>query len=226
MGYGLEQDKFVQQKHRDLVNEMYQQQIGAKLEAETKLLPKQMQLKLAQLSNQARGALQKDLEFLVRIGYDSKQLQKYINSKMGDLGKFDEYVKEEKAAGRTPKSYEVWDIARRRAGAMSIGQAADKAGATTGARKRAEMREYLLGPEVLDDARKQAMKEIADSPSVDWIDATAEETEKALEDKMYKIITKKLEAFSEFKKVEPGRKDGKLGWIVTDSDGKEHWRSF
>lgn len=215
MGLRSEREKLAQQKHQDLVNEMYQQAITKNLQEKTKLLPQELQLKMGQLSNQTRGALQKDLEFLHSIGYGPEQLQKYINSKMGDLGKYDEYVKGEEAAGREPKSYEKWDIARRRAGAMTIGHAAEKAGAIAEAtaEARAEVK-YLTGP----DLRKDAVKVLTESNQL----FMADDKEALIAAEMGKLLGQTFgpENVSPLLDV-PGK--GR-GWKVRKKDGTTVWK--
>ena len=240
MGQRAQRQGMEQQKHRDLVNEMYMESQMEKMQAETermrrntphkfpdgstRLVSMPDKLKLEQLRISEMANLEKDMKYMRGSDrYTEEQIEDYRLSKMGDIGEYEKAVSQ--GYGKNFDEFQK-ELGASRSIKLSIGEKAEIAGKTTTARKRAEMKEYLLGPKVLDDARTQAMKEIKDSPSVDWIDASPGEVEKALEDKMYKIITKKLEAFSEFKKVEPGRNNGKLGWIITDKDDEEIWRSF
>ena len=221
MGLQLSREKLTQQKHRDVVNEMYQNAIMEKIKQETSMLPYNWLLDRMKLAASTKGALQKDIEFLADRGKSPEFINNYLNSKMGDIGKYDAYVRNQEANGLPIKPFGKWLTDLKKSGAMTIQQSVAKAVGTHEGLSDSD----LLGEKGYSSARKDAVKELASN--IDYMTSTpgSDEQKKILAEKTKEVYEANLRAQFGKENVKAGERNGIPGWAIKKRDGTVVWRS-
>ena len=241
MGQRMQRAGLEQQTHRDLVNEMYQKQIGAKVEAETErmrptipykgtMVNQADYLKLKTLENSSTTALMKEYDLHRTqakaageepMGWDEYQMQ---NNTWVEQYSF--YALQEEKAGRKVKSFDKWRNDTAQSGAMRL---------TTPQviERRVGVERALTGEQILSsDGMKMVQKRVDDY---------FKSTEGRLKALDYKNDPEGLAKFVEVKKygfwlemvegefgpenVHTGKKNGRRGAQIRMKDGKVTWRS-
>jgi len=215
-----------QQKHRDLVNEMYNKTLMGKVEAETErmrpkipykgtLVNESDYLKISQLEISMMGTLEKEMEGMRGSGrYTESDVEDYRLSKMGDIG---EYTKA-KAGGYT-KDFPTYqkEIGQSRATRISTGEVVDRAGKTTAARLKATAESEALGA----DLYNQAVKNLGFSYE---LEEDPELRDKMLAGEMEKLLGQTFGPKNVSPLLEiPGK--GR-GFKIRKSDGKTVWKGI
>ena len=223
MGLRVEDQKLKQQAYRDYVNSLYMQSIMGKLEEETRLLEPRMQLELYKTLVSARGALQKDVEYLRSLGKSESEIEDYISSKMGDIGEYEKYVRQKMLKNEKYMDFDAYlrSIGRSRATRISMGEKI----ATRVGTEEALDETKALGSAGWDKAQKR-VDEWTDS---DEFFALSQKyiNDKDAPEKIEKLKIGRLNVEYELvlkstfgdSNVVRGKQDGKYGWQVTKKDG-------
>ena len=236
MGQRMQRAGLEQQTHRDLVNEMYmgsqmermqvetermRPKIPATIGGKTIMLNQNDYLSLMQRRNSATTSLMKDyglhLAQAKAAGEEGMSWDEYQMQNNTWVEQYSFYAMQEEKAGRKPKDFSPWVKEQRRAGAPSIGYAAEKTGATTAARLEATAESEALGPELYNQAVKNLgfQYELEDDPKT-RDEMLAGEMEKLLGQTFGpKNVSPLLEI--------PGK--GR-GFKIRKSDGKTVWKGI
>jgi len=237
MGLRSEGERLKLQKYRDVVNEMYQTDIGGKVRAETENLKPTINfkigdqtipvtraeyLKLNQQRISAMSALEKEYRFYVsqtrNKGETPMSLEEYKIQNNTWVEQYQFYAAQQLKAKKNIKPFEQWVKEQRRAGALSIGQAASKAGAVAGASAKARTEEKYLGP----DLRKDSVKLLQTSNRLFL--TPDDEKEALIASEMEKLLGQTFgpENVSPLLDI-PGK--GR-GWKIRKSDGTTVWKGI
>jgi len=235
----MSREEFGQKKHQDVVNEMYQRAIAEKIGAETERLKPTMPikiggqtmmvsqpdyLKLKQLEVSAMGSLEKEYEYYKATTSTPMSLDDYMLQKNTWVQQYKYYAWQRIAQGLPVEEFDPWVKGQRRASAMSIDYAAEKAGATAGAGAQARSDVDVLGEKGYSDARKQATTELG--KSIDYRTADPEEQKKMINERISSSYESMLKAQFGSENVVAGQKNGNPGWAIKMKDGSVTWRSM
>lgn len=221
MGLRAEREKLSQQRYRDLINEEYMNAIMGKMAEETRLMEPKLQLQYHKMLLSARGALQKDADYLRMQGWSEDKVNDYMLSKMGDIGEYEKYVKQQLQQGKEPIGFDEYlkQIGKSRATRISIGEKVETAKQTREALSAVD----LLGEKGWTAARKSALSQMEDN--IDLMLAPPEQAKAIVDAQARKEYETLLKAEFGSENVVAGQRKGVPGWAIRQKDGTIIWRS-
>ena len=234
MGQRAQRQGMEQQKHRDLVNEMYMESQMEKMQAETErmrptipykgtMVNQADYLKLKTLENSSTTALMKEYDLHRKqakaVGEEPMSWDEYQLQNNTWTEQYNFYALQEDRAGRKAKEFSPWMKEQRKSSAtrISTGEVVDRAGKTTAARLKATAESEALGA----DLYNQAVKNLGFSYE---LEEDPELRDKMLAGEMEKLLGQTFGPKNVSPLLEiPGK--GR-GFKIRKSDGKTVWKGI